>query len=318
MGISKWFKRQAAYLSLSMMGVEKNALGQNGNKLDEGVSQERRHTEGTLADSLKQGNITQEVMNLRWRTYKILKASEGVRTEIIGYDVNGYPITKTTKIDKKRGLNKVVVDAFDKYNLEMVLDNTPIVTSGNDMMDNKNINVLETAKINYNDEGDVISASHGLITGEEYFATNKGEVPIKITRDITAKFEIENYTKKLVVRMMNKNERLLEFYVSKYPDEYNRTSRLFLSDLKKVIENQRSSTILDIKKVGFITYKTLGVYDFLEYQYNIKSFSKIIEFNGHYVIKFIADVIVNGVDILEEHRVDELDEKYKNKEKRKK
>ena len=74
--------------------------------------------------------------------------------------------------------------------------------------------------------------------------------------------------------------------------------------------------MLEIKSVEFVTYKSLGVSDFLEFQYEIESFDKIIEFNGSYVIKFIAKVIVNGEDIMEEHRVEELDKKYADKAKK--
>ena len=317
MSLNKWMKRKMAMLSLAMAGVEKNALGQNKEQMDTPVNQERRHTQGTLADSLKQGIITEEVMNLRWRTYKILQATEGVTAEIVGYDENNMPITRVRKTDKKRGLDKIKTDSIDKYSLDMVVDNTPIVSGGNDMMDNINLDILDKATLNYDDNGEIVSATHGEIQGEEYYATTKSELPIKIHREGLPKFELETYTKKLHVRNIGKTERLLEFYVSMYPDEYNRRSRLFISDIKKAIENPRTSTLLDIIKVGFITYKTMGADDFLEYQYDIKSFDKIIEFNGHYVIKFKAEVIINGREILDEYRMEELDKKYKNKEKKK-
>jgi len=315
MGIGKWVKRRVALLSLAMAGVEKNALGQTKEGLDSSINQERRHTEGTLADSLKQGKITQEVMNLRWRTYKILKASEGVVAQIDDYDKDGMPITSIRKVDKKKGLNKVKVDEFDKYTLIMVVDNTPIITSGNDAMDNENI-ILHEVKINYDDKGEVTSATHGEIAGEEYYATTKGELPIKVTRNSVPKFEIETYTKRLNIRVINKTQRLLEFYVSKYPDEYDRRSRLFISDVKKAIEDPRLSSILDIQEVEFVSYKTLGSDDFLEYQYKILNFDKIIEFNGYYVIKFVAEVEIDGRDILDEHRIEALDIKYEKKEKK--
>jgi hypothetical protein len=109
---------------------------------------------------------------------------------------------------------------------------------------------------------------------------------------------------------------MLEFYVSVYPDEYNRTSRLFISAVKKAIENPQHASMLDFKSVEFVTYKSLGVSDFLEFKYEIESFDKIIEFNGSYVIKFISNVIVNGDDIMEIHRVEELDKKYADKAKK--
>jgi hypothetical protein len=82
--------------------------------------------------------------------------------------------------------------------------------------------------------------------------------------------------------------------VSIYPDVDNRTSRLFISELKKIINDNRISDLIEINSVDFITYKAIGVNDFLEYKYEIKSFDKIIEYNGHYVIKFIANSIING------------------------
>lgn len=317
MNVSQWIRRRIAILSLAMAGVEKGLLGQKGENLSEDINQEQRHTQGTLADSLKQGQITQEVRNLRWRTYKVLKATDNINAEIKGYDDKGQPIYTIRKTDKKKGLNKIKLDVFDKFMLEMVVDNSPIVTSGNDAMDNDNIELLSEAIINHNDKGEVISATHGTISGEQYFATNKSEIPVKIVRENTPKFEIETYTKRLNIRTISKTERLLEFYVSMYPDEYNRRSRFFISDLKKAIENPRTSDMLDIYGVEFVTYKTLGSDDFLEYQYAIKSFDKIVEFNGYYVIKFIAEVVVNGKDILENHREVELDIKYDNKEKKK-
>ena len=79
---------------------------------------------------------------------------------------------------------------------------------------------------------------------------------------------------------------------------------------------KKVSRKFDLKGVEFITYNTLGVSDFLEYQYEIESFDKIIEFKGCYVIKFIANVKINGRDIMDEHRVDELDKKYEQKAKK--
>lgn len=303
-------------ISMALVGVEKNALSQTGGKLDNNVAEEQRHTQGQLADALKHGEVTQEVINLRWRTYKILQACDGLTAEIVGYDDDGMPIVKTHKRNKKQGLKKINQDNFDTFPLEMVVDNTDIINSGNDAFDNTNITVFDNAILNEDTNGDIISATHGNISGLEYFATNKNEKPIIITRKALPTFLIENFTKKLHIRKINETNRLLEFYVSKYPDEYNRTSRLFISELKKVIEFGKKSTILDILGVKFITHQTLGVDDFLEYSYDIVSFDKIIEHNGHYVIKFIGETVINGNNILEDRRVVKLDEKYNNKEKK--
>ncbi|TXG84559.1 MAG: hypothetical protein E6R13_03000 [Spirochaetes bacterium] len=314
--IGDWFKRRMAILALAFSNVEKNALSQTGEGLSSDVTQNRRMTQGQLADSLINGEVTQEVLNLKWRTYKILKATEGVTAEIVGYDEDGMPITRVSKRDNKKALKKVKLDEFDNYELEMVLDNSEIAFGGNDAMDNEYVSIYDVAEKNYDDKGEVVSATHGKIDALEYFATHKTETPLKIIRESVPNFFIENFTKKLNVRNIDGEHKLLEFYVSKYPDEYNRTSRLFLSALKKAIENPVHASMLEFEGVEFVTYKTLGVSDYLEYQYEIQSFDKIVEFGGYYVIKFIASVKVDGRDIMEEHRVVELDKKYEQKAKK--
>jgi hypothetical protein len=320
--LSKWLKNQSAALSLALAGVEKNALGQNGGTLEQNINQERRHTQGTLADSLKQGEVTQEVMDLRWRTYKILNAVENYKAEIVGYekhiDENGkeiiLPVTKVTKVDKKRGLSKIKIDGFDDFPLEMVVDNSEITLDGNEAM--KDVKALDKVIINKNDKGEVESATHGEVSAEEYFAKLKGENPVKINRSSIPKFELERFTKKLCVRTINETERLLEFYVSMYPDEFNRTTRLFISDIKKAIVNPRQADFLEFDGVEFITYKTIGVDDFLHYSYTNVKFDKIVEFNGHYVIKFKANTLVNAHNIFEQYKQEELEQKYEKKERK--
>ena len=165
------------------------------------------------------------------------------------------------------------------------------------------------------DEGNNV-AHHGKVANDDIFSFQKNETPISILRSNMLKFDIETFTKKLNIRIINNDERLLEFYITKYPDEFDRKTRFFISEIKKVMLNPIASDFINIDKVGFITYKSIGVSDFMEYQYDILSFDKIIEFNGYYVIKFKAKVIINGEDILEQHRIEELDKKYETKEKK--
>ena len=313
--IKNWLANQIARIMFSVSNVEKNALGQNGQTLETDVNKHQRLTQGQVADSLINGEITQEVLNLKWRTYKIIKATEGVKSTITGYDDDGMPIVKTTKRNPRLGLKKVKVDAFDDYKLEMVLDNSEISLSTTESMGNENLSILDSVLENYDDDGNLVSVSHATINANELMATEKGERPIKITRPAPPNFFIENLTKKVNVRKIKKNQRLLEFYVSKYPDEYNRTSRLFLSAIKKVMEGTHQ-TFLELDEVEFITYKTIGVEDFLLFKYNNIKFDKIIEFNGFYVIKFKCHVEINGHDILDEHKVVELDNKYNQKAKK--
>lgn len=312
MKITNWFKRLVTRIMISTANVEKNAFGQTRETLESDISKVQRHTQGQLADSLVNGEVTQEVLNLKWRTYKILKATEGVKSSITGYDEDGMPIVKTTKRNPKAGLKKVNLDKIDDYKLELVLDNSEIALNTVDMLDNEHLSILDNVLENYDENGNLISVGHAIIGSNELNITEKGDRPIRIEREEFPNFLIENFTKKLNVRKIKKDERLLEFYVSMYPDEYNKNSNLFLNSIKKVI-NGKKETFLNFKGVEFITYKTIGSEDFLLYRYENIEFDKIIEFNGFYVIKFKAKIAINGKDILEEHKVEELDKKYEQK-----
>lgn len=300
MRLKQWLKNQAAAIAFSISSVEKNTFGQKGEQVANETTTTAEKGLGTLAHALKNKVVSQEVKNLRWRTYKVLAASDGLVSKFVGYDADGNPVMET-KNKTPFNLEKVKVDEFDNYAVEMVVDNTNIYKGVEESVNN-----LREAETKVD------------ITAEDYFTFNKLDNPINIYRETIPKFELESYTKKLVIRTINETEKLLEFYVSIYPDVDNRRSYLFLSDIKKAILEPRHSSILDIKSVAFITNNTLGAADFYAYEFEINSFDKIIEFNGHYVIKFKATVTLNGQYIFEEFIEEELEGKYKRKEKKKK
>jgi len=315
--MKKWFKNRLAAISIAFSNVEKNILNQEGKSLDENVNQERRHTQGMLADSLIHGEVTQEVKNLRWRTYKVLKASDGITIEYEYTDENGNLIYKATRFDNESALRNIKLDTFDDYELEMVFNNDEITISVDEAI-NYDIKEYESSVTKTNKDG-LLVTSYGDINSVEYFAINKGLTPVNISRTYTPNFLIENFTKKINVRKINDTERLLEFYVNKYPDEYNKNnSKSFIKEIEKVIKSgPHNFSFLEFDEVEFVTNKTIGVPDFLHYSYKILNFNKIIEFNGNYVIKLNAEILINGEDILNKYIEKELDEKYNKKEAKK-
>ena len=63
MKIKNWLTNQIGRIMFSVSNVEKNALGQNGQTLETDINKHQRHTQGQLADSLINGEVTQEVLN---------------------------------------------------------------------------------------------------------------------------------------------------------------------------------------------------------------------------------------------------------------
>ncbi len=288
MGLGDWLKKKMAAIAFATGSVEKTALGQDGGAdLGNGTAQHQRHRQGSLADALTQGEVTQQVQELRWRMYKVLEESQKYKTKVVGYDEDGFMITEQTKIDEsdlgKGTLSKVKMDEFDDYPLELLVNNDPITIG----------------------MGEATNSTH-----------EKAERVLSCERDGVVKFNIEDYTNKMNIRTISPTEKLLEFYVSIYPDEYNRRSRLFLSEIKKAIKNPRVADFLDIDKVMFVSYNTVGVKDLHEFEYKVTGFDKIVEYGGYHVIKFKTEVTKNGESIYEQFRDEELDKRYENKEKK--
>lgn len=297
MFLKKWIKKNIAALSIAFSNVEKNVFGQKSDDITLDTEKQQRHTQGMLADSLLNGKITEEVKRLRWRTYKVLKAAYGNTVVLEGYDENGNPIYKLSTKNDKTLLKKINVDNFDDFELEMVFENKAIENSINDI-----ISALEDEK------------SINLI---EYLIKNKVEKPLVIDRKEYPRFYIENYTKKINIRKITDDERMLEFYISKYPDDYNKNSGIFLNQIKKLVNSElKNINFLDFDEVSFVTNNTLGAQDFLLFTYGEIKLNKIIEFDGHYVIKFNSKIIKNGEDILINYIDSELEKKYYNKEKK--
>lgn len=324
MDIGNYLRRKMAMLSLAMARVEKSSLNQTSDAMgSEGTAHETMES-GSMASNMLKGVVTMEVKEMRWRMYKMLNAAEKYKTKVVGYKADGMPITETT-IAEKINLRSVLKDDEDPYELELLVTNDEDVKSTTEALSNELVTIHK--------DGDKVEDRvdrFGLVGAEEHTGLNLGEISfddmvstmrneksIFIHREIRPKFEIEHYTKQLLIRNISDEEKLLEFYVSIYPDEYDRKSNFFIKEVQKAMENPRVCDILDVLKVGFVTNKTLGAENGMEYIYEIKNFHKVVKFNGYYVIKFIATPLINGNFIFEKHKMDDLEQRYENKEAKK-
>jgi len=345
--LGKWLKRQFIGIVLATGKVGENALNQEGTSLGEETKMQQSIKQGTLSHDLINGQLTQQVMELRWRTYKVLEATQSIGTKFLGYmkDDDGndvviegekVPLFETFEINPT-SIN-ATGDPFDDYDVELIVDNTTITRGrmGDGSIDDVQVayqtqNELEEVKekikegdedtgykIMYDPDGNEVVVPANVTSARDFHEAEekKDEHPVLIWREYRTKFELEKFTKKLYIRNIDDKNKLLEFYVAKYPDEDNKKSQLFISEIKKAIKNPRVCDFTDINEVGFITDKTIGAKDFREYQYKVLGVDKIVEHDGYYIIKFKAEVMVDGEYIMEKYRMDDLDEKYENKERK--
>lgn len=273
--------------------VEKKVLTPN-EDLAEGISLTLNINEGKLADDLMRGEVTQQVKELRWRMYKILYHTKLKDSKITGYDEEGYPILETTNTTLVRELDGLDIDMTDNesFPLKMWINNERIELGFNDMD----------------------------LTKEEYTLTevnqmSKSNRRIGVSRgQFLPKFRIEDYTEFLVVRENEEKNILLELYISRYEDIYDKRTKFLIKEIEKAKSRPRMVDMLDIENISFITNEDKGVPDLLEFTYEVKRFHSIVEYKSHYVVKFLAEPIIDGRNVIESFIDHDLDKRYENKE----
>jgi len=311
--IKNWFNRKLGMLAFAFGRTEKIIFSQSSNELKDTNKIYQSYYKGMLSDSLLKGEITLPVKELRWRLYKVLSESKNISSHITGYDNDGMPIVRSSFVNNYN-LNKVLKDNYDPYEVELVIRNEPLTKSTIETFNSNSFDMPHSKKFNLVGQEMVDnSKTIGEISFDDMMSIFEDKKTIYIQRNLVPKFELEKYAKKLIVRKIDKTNKLLEFYISTYPDEYDRKSRLLLSEIKKIM-NGYTSTITEFNKIGFITDKCIGAKDGLEYEYKIIKFDKVIKFNGYYVLKFLATKTINGDNIFEKYKLDELEKRYENKE----
>jgi len=291
MKLYNWIKRKMGLFLLATSKVEKDAFSQkhnfeSGQKINNQISQDN------LVNDLIKVKITQEVKNLRWRTYKVLQHSRGFKSSI-DTETGEVKVRKITHNLKKINLDN------DLYPLEILFKNGEDTTTFSEALNKLNI-----------------SNDNNKVSLDELNSNIKSKSYLSVFRDGPANFNLENYTTKLHIRKYSEDKKLIEFYISKYPNSFDRKSKLLISKIEKLKVTPKFDNILDIKEIGFSSFQTLGCEDFNEFLYKIDKFDSIIEFNGSYIIKFIGQAIFENKYMLTEFIEDELEYKYTNKERK--
>ena len=282
----KWFKNFFTGLLVSFYLTEKKILAPN-DELGDIVSISQGINEGRLSDDLMKGKLTEEAHRLRWRMYKVMGHS---RNKEVSSDGNGQVIS--TNIDHRKKIKKldilkpdgeVVVCLFNKkitLSLEEIGEIEKSITKSD--LDNK----LRTKRRIY------------------------------VSRDYFPKFEIENYADRLVVSKNDDNLINLDFYISRYPDIYDKRTPFLVKEIEKAKVKPRFCDMLNIKTAGFITNNDVGTEDFLEFLFNIKSFIGVKDYKGYYILRFLGESVINGESVVTDYINNELENKYEKVERK--
>ncbi len=263
-------------LFYGMKSTEDTVLHQTGLTNSPGTSVIKEIDDQRISKALLKGEVTQQVEELRYRTYKVDKESK---------DFEYYAPTLALKKDRQ---DKNFMKYDDSDGLEL------ITIQPNDV-------IVET-----------VSETLEQVGGRG----KRTQYRIKIKRNFVPRYKIEEYITRLDVKKLDENHVILDMYVSKYPNDKDFKSKGFVREVEKIRDEKIKSDILDYEEISFITNHAYKLNDMVKFVFKNIWFREIIEFDGHYILKFKASLQQDVLDLTKKYFSKTMEEKYKNKEKK--
>lgn len=256
---------------------------------------EQQQEQQSVYKDLLNGVVTEQVRQLRHEMYYAERKSRE-------YQYGGGGTAKKTSMFDYQGK----IDKSDGHHVKVVQENKQITSS----MSDSGVEVY----------GNNVDVSNDITTLIRNKPRSEKEYRIKIDREgFIPKFKIENYVKKLVVKELEGKKVLIDLYISKYFDKFEKTSKLFHYEMEKIYQGldigSYKGGILDFKRLFFIAKDAYGVPDLTYLSYTNFKFDTILEFDGHYVLRFIAEE-QGQEDLIQEFYHEATAEKCENHERR--
>jgi hypothetical protein len=269
--------------------TESQILRQSGvDSTNGGTSMSQDVTQGThaLSRALLKGELTEEVKQLRYRTYKVDRESKKYKY-----------FAPTLALKKKEGKDNKFI-SYDK-------------TDGLDVI---------TIQYNYALSEDTLDAIKQIENGGRGGRT---KYKIEITRNFAPRFRMEEFLKKVAVKRFDETHAILDFYFSKYPERFFNSSedksfrsKAFIHEIERIKDNGVKSDILEMEQMRFVTSHAYKQEDLMEFVFRNLWFKEVSEFDGDYILRFKASIEHDGYDLTAAYYNKKMDEKYKNKEKK--
>ncbi len=284
-------KRFFAYLKIAwyslFFGMRRaDAELTSGNKEEaDGSSVEQQKEEHNKYAAMLRGEVTQEVRETRHEMYYAERKSHEYE-----YSGGGHATKKKRMFDYDGN-----AETSDGNKILIVQDNYQDMASLDDY--GIDMNVVEEYGTDAYD-----TIKHENIAKKEYI--------IKFEYDFIPKFRLDEFTKRVIVKDYGE-KRIIDVYVSKYPGQFDRRTRMFVNAVEEIYQGDRRSDIVQISKLSFMTKNAYGAEDMMSYSFKNFIFTDIIDFDGNFVLRFICEP--DGVQDMIEEFYDEITAK-KNEE----
>ena len=263
---------------LGMKKTEDETLHLNGGDVDGSSTINQKVSDHSVAKALLRGEVTQEVVDLRYRTYEVAKES------------THYTYFSPTLAKKKK------------------LNDNKFIKIEND--ENREVVTVQENKLDVETVTDTL-----LRIGEDgKYVDRPKQYNISMERDGTARFKLEQFTKKVVVKKGDTDtEAVLDVYVSKYPDDKLFISKAFVHEIEKIKDQGIRSDVTNIDRLSFETYKAYKLDDMIRFEFGDLRFKCVVEYDGDYIIRFVAKIIDGGTDMTKEFYSERMAKKYAEK-----
>lgn len=228
--------------------------------------------ENRVAKDLLKGEVTQQVIDLRYRTYEVDKKSK--RYEFFSPTL--------ARNNKTKDAKKVHYENEDGREVILIQPNHVLVENLGESLERL-------------DSKDKVK--------EKYL--------INIKRSFVPRFKLEDFTTKLVVKRGDDDTTaILDFYVPKYKSDTDFRLNSFLTDVVNIKEKWVRSDTLDFDTVFFITSHAYKVDDMFSFRFDEPVYLETKEYDGSYILRFVSKIFDGGTDLTEEYYSEKMAKKY--------
>lgn len=136
---------------------------------------------------------------------------------------------------------------------------------------------------------------------------------LKIDRDFIPRFKIEEVTSKISIKEFNDTFDEIDFYCRGYVRKFHSNDNFYIVELKKILNGITKSEILDFNNLSFNTEKPFGIDEGVFVKYKNFKFQECLEFDGHFILRFIAEPDGEIEKLTDKYKSDSMAEKYEKK-----
>jgi hypothetical protein len=186
--------------------------------------------------------------------------------------------------DLKEGRLTQQVKEFRKKHYEILRESSKYKFKDGQLMTEQEVRQSKVAQGDPYDTYQVEVVFDNRAMGKSLF--EEGVVrPLKVQRGVVPRNKIENYVSNVHVRLIEGNNKLIDFYIPK-----NSESEPILREIEHLKRNPKVSDVINFTKMSFTTQDT----EMLVFEYKMLAFDKVVEHNNNYIIKMFAECTTDG------------------------